>query len=97
MLVRRVVGFCIRFGIRLRFGTVDIFLRLLLIQIALYGIENAVDELRSFVGGKSAGYFQGFVDGHGARSRFVKKLVDSQAENVAIDYRHTRDTPVFRA
>ena len=37
-------------------------LGLLLIKIALYGVENAVDKLRSFVGGKSPGDFESFVD-----------------------------------
>ena len=60
-------------------------LRLFLIEIAFDGVQNAVDELGSFEGRKAAGDFERFVDGHGARSGFVKKFVNGEPEDVAID------------
>src|SRR6266508_2309457 len=80
-----------------RFVRRDILLWLLLIQVTLDGVENTVDELRSFVSREAASYFQGFVDGDRARGRFVKEFVDGKAKNIAVDNRHAGNAPVFRA
>src|SRR5688572_488472 len=73
----------------------NVLLRLLLVEVAFDGVENAVDKLRSFVSGKTARNLEGFVDCDGARRRLVKKFVDGEAQDVAIDDGHAGDTPVF--
>ena len=72
-------------------------LRLLLVEISLDGIEYAVDELRGFVSREATRDLERFIDCYGAWCRFVKKLVDGEAQDVAIDDRHARDAPVFGA
>jgi hypothetical protein len=75
----------------------DYFLRMLLVQVSLDGVEDAVDELRRLVGGEAPGDFERFVDGDGARRRLVQELVDGQPQDIAIDDGHTRDAPVLCA
>src|SRR6266404_7824531 len=97
MLIRVLFGFRLRFSLGLSFGRIDMLLRLLLIQIALDGVEDAVDELGGFVSREAAGNFESFVDGDGARCRLVQKLINGKPQNIAIDDRHTRNAPVFRS
>src|SRR6266496_6206106 len=80
-----------------RFVRRNVLLWLLFIQVTLNGVENTVDELRSFVSREAASYFQGFVDSDRARSRFVKEFVNGEAKNVAVDNRHAWNAPMFRA
>ena len=79
------------------FGRLDIFLRLLLVEVALDGVEDAVYELCCFVSGKTAGNLECLVDCNCARRGFVKKLVHGEAQDIAIDNCHSRDAPVFGA
>src|SRR5262249_49754855 len=74
----------------------DVSLWLLFVEVALDGVEDAVDELCGFVGREAASDFERLVDGYGARRRFVEKLVHCQAQNIAIDDGHARNAPVFR-
>ena len=65
-------------------------------EIALYRVENTVDELCGLKRRKSPCYLQSFVDDDGSWSiRFEKEFVDGQAKDVAVDHRHARYTPVF--
>src|ERR1700741_107465 len=73
------------------------FLRLFLVEIALYGVEDAVDELGSFVSGKAAGNFECFIDCDSARRWFVQKFINRETQDIAINDRHSRNAPVFRS
>ncbi|MND00347.1 hypothetical protein D3C83_189260 [compost metagenome] len=63
-------------------------MRLLLVEVSLYGIKNAVDELSGLVGRKATSDFEGFINRDRAWSWFVKKLVNGEAEDVAINDCH---------
>ena len=65
-----------------------VLLRLLLVEVAFNRVEDSVDKLGGFVGGETAGDFQGFVNCDRAWRWFVEKLVNGQAQDIAIDYGH---------
>src|SRR5258705_12514564 len=67
----------------------DMLLRLLLVKVALDCVQDTVDELSGLVRRKPAGNFQSFVDCYRAGCGFVKELIDSKSENIAVDDRHT--------
>src|SRR5436305_3041562 len=75
----------------------DVFLWMLFVEVALDGIEDAVDELCGFVGREATGDFERFVDGDGARRRLMQEFIDGEAQDVAINDSHARDAPVLSA
>ena len=56
---------------------------MLLVQVALDGIEDAIDELRCFVGGKAAGDLKRFVDGDGAGRRESRQPAPPGMQRIA--------------
>src|ERR1041385_739378 len=84
-------------GVGIFYLRLHVLLRLLFVEVSLDGVENAVDELRGFVRREAACDLESFVDRYRARRWLVKKFVDGEAQDIAIDDGHTRDTPVFGA
>src|SRR6185312_2555471 len=70
---------------------------MMFVEVALDGVKDTVDKLRSFVGREPSRYLECFVDGDSAWSSFVKKFVDCETKDVAIDDCHSRNAPVFSA
>src|SRR5829696_5227301 len=79
-------------------GVADgVFLRALAVEVALDGVEDAVDELRGLVGREAARDLQRLVDGDRARRLLVEELVDGHAQDVPVHDGHARDAPVLGA
>src|SRR5690606_24475842 len=66
-------------------------------QIELYCVQNAVDELGGFECGKAPRDLESFVDNDRVRRVGIKKLVNGETKNVAVNDRHTFDAPMFGA
>ena len=81
-----IFGGCLRLRV-LRLG-LNILLRLLFVEVAFDGVENAVDELGRFVSREAARDLECFVDSDSAWRRLVQKFVDGEAQDIAIDDGH---------
>ena len=67
-----------------------------MVEGAIDGVEDAVDEGDGVVAGVAAGELEGFVDDDGGGEGALHEFKDSEAEDVAIDGGHAFEAPMLR-